>query len=100
MFYMPKGTSNLRESDGKMSMKVSIPGDAEGFFGRTCPSCKGFFKLRVDEFKAAPGNELVCAYCCHRASGSDCLPALPRERIRSGANACPVPWMAPAFRRV
>jgi len=63
-----------------MSMKVSIPGDAEGFFGRTCPSCNGFFKLRVDEFKAAPENELVCAYCGHRASVSDFITADQRER--------------------
>jgi len=87
MFYMPRGISNLRESDGKMSMKVSIPGDAEGFFGRTCPSCKSFFKLRVDEFKSALENELVCAYCGHRASASDFITADQRERVLSAAKA-------------
>jgi hypothetical protein len=87
MFNMPKGISDLRESDGKMSMKVSIPGDTEGFFGRTCLSCKSFFKLRVDEFKAALENELVCAYCGHRASASDFITADQRERVLSAAKA-------------
>jgi hypothetical protein len=87
MFRMPKGISDLQESGGKMSMNVSIPGDTEGFFGRTCPSCKSFFKLRVDEFKAAPENELACAYCGHRASVSDFITVDQRERVLSAAKA-------------
>jgi hypothetical protein len=99
MFRVPKGISELRESGGKMSMKVSIPGDTEGFFGRTCLSCKSFFKLRVDEFKAAPENELVCAYCGHRASVSDFITADQRERVVSAAKAYAVAKIQDAFGR-
>lgn len=87
MHRMPKGISGLKESGGKMSMKVSIPGDSEGFFGRTCPSCKSFFKLRVDDFKAASENKLVCAYCGHCASVSDFITTDQRERVLSAAKA-------------
>jgi hypothetical protein len=85
MFRMPKGISDLKEGGGKMSMKVSIPGDTEGFFGRTCPSCTRFFKLRVDEFKAAPETELVCAYCGHRATAPDFITKDQRARLISAA---------------
>jgi hypothetical protein len=87
MFRMPKGMSDLTESGGSASMKVSIPGDSEGFFGRTCPSCESFFKLRADEYSAASEDELVCAYCGHRASVSDFITADQRERLLSAAKA-------------
>ena len=68
-------------------MEVSIHGDREGFFGRTCPDCSSFFKLRLDEFKSASENELLCAYCGHRSIASDFITADQRERVISAAKA-------------
>jgi hypothetical protein len=66
---------------------VSIPGDKEGYFGRTCPTCSKFFKLRVDEFKAASETELICAYCGHRAEHGEFMTPDQRKRAISAARA-------------
>jgi hypothetical protein len=68
-------------------MNVSIPGDKEGYFGRTCPTCSKFFKVRVDEFKAAREAELLCAYCGHQAEHGEFMTPDQRKRAISAARA-------------
>lgn len=79
-------------------MKVSIPGDSEGFFGRTCPSCSNFFKLRADEFQAAPEEELFCAYCGHRAGSADFITSDQYKRLLSAAKAYAIAKVQSAFK--
>jgi len=46
---------------------VSIPTDDEGFFGRACPACERFFKMRVDDWAALPDDvKITCPYCGER----------------------------------
>ena len=84
----PKGSPTSSEDRSTWSMKVSIPSDEEGYFGRLCPGCGGFFKLGVADFKAAPdGLQLFCSYCGHHADAGDYLTTDQRERALSAAQA-------------
>jgi hypothetical protein len=85
---LPEGISDL-EQDGTMwSMKVSIPADEQGYFGRQCPECRGFFKLRVVDFNAAPdGLQLYCSYCGHHADAGDYMTEDQRESAVSAASS-------------
>lgn len=72
-------------------MKVSIPVDTSGYFGRVCPACRGFFKIRGDEFKAAPDElQLRCPYCGHAGTPRDFLSDDQRERAISAAKAAAI----------
>lgn len=85
--HLPEGISDLEEDGTTWSMKVSIPSDEEGFFGRLCPGCGEFFKLDVAEFKAAPDQLFYCPYCGHQADAGDHYTDDQRERALSAAKA-------------
>jgi hypothetical protein len=62
--------ANLRRSSSGWSAQVALYTDEAGYFGRRCPDsdCHAFFKLRTDEFAAAPESlQLTCPECGHTA---------------------------------
>lgn len=66
---------------------VSIPLDEDGYFGRECPSCKGLFKMRKDEYDALPDElRLTCPYCGHREEHSAFMSTAQRERVTAAAH--------------
>ena len=44
-------------------MSVSIPVDEDGFLLLQCPSCRGFFKVRSEDYEADDVEELWCPLC-------------------------------------
>lgn len=88
---LPDGISDFKDDGSTWTMKVSIPVDPLGFFGRVCPGCHGFFKIRSDEFKAAPDQlQLRCPYCGHAGVPGDFLSTDQRERAISAAKAAAI----------
>jgi hypothetical protein len=65
---------NLRRTSEGWQGQVALYTDGAGYFGRRCPDaeCHAFFKLRTDEFAAAPESlELTCPECGRQAHHSD-----------------------------
>lgn len=59
--YWPFGGMDLRQPQPKPPMvPVIISSDQEGYFGRTCPDCKSYF--RTDD----PAQIIHCPYCATR----------------------------------
>lgn len=88
---LPYGVSDFEDDGSTWTMKVSIPVDPLGFFGRVCPGCRGFFKIRSDEFIAAPNElQLCCPYCGHVGAPRDFLSTDQRERAISAAKAAAI----------
>jgi hypothetical protein len=57
---------NLRRTSHGWEGRIALYTDDDGYFGRRCPdtSCHAFFKLRTDEYDAAPESlELTCPEC-------------------------------------
>ena len=69
---------------GSMSrtVRIAIPADKDGYFGRECPVCDGFFKV-------TPGTGLsdathaYCPYCGHRGTADTFWTADQIEYARS-----------------
>ena len=51
-------------------IRISIPRDGEGFTGRECPACDGFFKIEFGTGLETAGVPCHCPYCGH-AAGHD-----------------------------
>jgi endogenous inhibitor of DNA gyrase (YacG/DUF329 family) len=91
---LPEGISNLRETGEGFEASVAIPTDEEGFFGRECPDCGGFFKLRVDQYAGLPDDlELTCPYCGHRKDHSEFMTSAQKERVLAAAEATALQYM-------
>jgi uncharacterized Zn finger protein (UPF0148 family) len=86
---VPHGISGFRETGQGFEASVSIPADEEGFFGRQCPECQRFFKMRVDEWGALPDDAIVtCPYCGRRPEDvNDFMTAQQNQRVQSAAEA-------------
>lgn len=79
-------TTPLRTADG-WSTQISLPTDAEGFFGRRCPDvdCGAFFKVHVDEYQAArEAGRLSCPICGTTASDEIFHTQVQKERLEAG----------------
>lgn len=46
-------------------VRVSMPADSDGYFGRECPLCDGFFKVTPGT-GLADTSDAYCPYCGHR----------------------------------
>ena len=84
---LPAGVSGFRRTNEGFIAEVSIPADEEGFFGRECPDCQRFFKMRVDQWEALPDEvEITCPYCGHQTSdASDFTTPDQLRRVESAA---------------
>jgi hypothetical protein len=65
-FRMAPGADIVGRDGDSFEMRVSIPSDEDGFFGRQCPSCRQIFRVDGDDYEALPNEiELWCVYCGH-----------------------------------
>jgi DNA-directed RNA polymerase subunit RPC12/RpoP len=86
---LPQGISDFRETPEGFQATISIPADEEGLFGRQCPDCERFFKMRVDQWEALSDDAIVtCPYCGHRPVDlNDFMTQQQSQRVQSAADA-------------
>jgi hypothetical protein len=64
---LPDEISDVDYTADGFEAKISIPIDDEGFFGRACPACERFFKMKADEWTDLPDDaKVTCPYCGER----------------------------------
>jgi hypothetical protein len=82
----PDGIGDIVYTDTGFTTKVAIPVDADGYFGRECPSCAALFKVRHDEYHALPDDlQLTCPYCGHRENHGEFLTKAQCGRVSAAA---------------
>jgi hypothetical protein len=79
------GPHNIRRiGQDKVEMSISIPQDADGLVGRSCPNneCSpGYFKVKNGTGITERQIEAFCPYCKHSAKPGDFA---TQEQIRYG----------------
>lgn len=97
---LPEGASEFQETADGFTVKLSIDSDEEGYFGRECPDCGGYFKMSVSEYKALPDDiQLSCAYCGYRAEHSDFMTTDQKERAVSAVREIVMPAITSEMNR-
>ncbi|WP_411109548.1 hypothetical protein [Streptomyces sp. c-19] len=87
-FSMPDGAKITGRQGDQYKVNVSIPLDADGFFGRQCPECSMLFRVHGDDYAALPDElRLWCVYCGHHTDHSDFFTDQQRERAMEAARA-------------
>ncbi|MEU3416819.1 hypothetical protein ABZ760_37300 [Streptomyces sp. NPDC006658] len=85
-FRMADGAELVGSQGDSFEMRVSIPSDGNGFFGRQCPECSLVFRMDVQQYEALPDNlALWCVYCGHHAEHSEFMTEQQRDRIMRAA---------------
>lgn len=85
-FRMADGAELVGSQGDSFEMRVSIPSDDDGFFGRQCPECSLVFRMDVQQYEALPDNlALWCVYCGHHAEHSEFMTEQQRDRIMRAA---------------
>ncbi len=99
---LPEGVSDLEVSGELFTAKVSIPIDDDGFFGRQCPECTRFFKLREDQWLALPNDVVMtCPYCGHQSPDpGDFVTPQQKERAMSALKSVAEQYVHDAVRDV
>lgn len=83
---MADGAELVGSQGDSFEMRVSIPSDDDGFFGRQCPECSLVFRMDVQQYEALPDNlALWCVYCGHHAEHSEFMTEQQRDRIMRAA---------------
>ncbi|MGI5506441.1 hypothetical protein [Lentzea sp. CA-135723] len=78
---MPEGAEIVDRNGDVVEMRVSIPGDEHGFFGRQCPGCAQMFRVNMEDYEALPEEiELWCVYCGHHCDHSDFMTQQQKDR--------------------
>ncbi|MEU0790355.1 hypothetical protein ABZ342_09810 [Amycolatopsis sp. NPDC005961] len=73
-YLMPEGAKVVGRQDDVFEMRITIPSDEHGFFGRQCPSCTQIFRVDSSDYDALPDDlELWCVYCGHHTEHSEFL---------------------------
>ena len=55
-FRLPEGVEYVGDEGDKIVMRVEIPLDDDGFFGRQCPACDQVFRVFHEDYEALPDN--------------------------------------------
>ncbi|MGA5162253.1 hypothetical protein [Streptomyces pseudogriseolus] len=85
-FRMADGAELVGRQGDSFEMRVSIPSDDNGFFGRQCPECSLVFRMDVQQYEALPDSlALWCVYCGHHAEHSEFMTEQQRDRIMRAA---------------
>ena len=85
-FRMARGARIVGREGDSYEMRVSVPSDEEGFFGRQCPSCRQLFRVDGDDYEALPDDvELWCVYCGHHEQHSEFLTQQQLDRAMRAA---------------
>jgi hypothetical protein len=91
---LPEGVGDVDWGDGSFTTSIDIPVDNDGFFGRECPSCERFFKMRVDQWEAIPDDApITCPYCGEAPEDvSAFLTSDQSARVQAAAEAIAEQW--------
>jgi hypothetical protein len=82
-FRFPDGVHIVDQDGDGVRMRVSMPTDEHGFFGRRCPSCFQVSRIDSDEYEALPDDlELWCVYCGRHAEHSQFITQQQLERAK------------------
>ena len=82
-FRMPDGVQIVEQDDDGVRLRVSMPTDEHGFFGRECPSCFQLFRVDSDDYEALPDDvDLWCVYCGHHAGHSEFITQQQLDRAK------------------
>jgi hypothetical protein len=83
---MPDGAQIVSELGSTVTMRITMPADDAGHFGRQCPSCKRMFRMHAEDCKALPDDlQLTCPYCCLRDGHSEFMPDQQMQRTLAAA---------------
>ena len=83
-YRMPDGAEIVSENGSTVTMRVTLPSDDAGHFGRQCPSCKRIFRMHVEDYHALPDDlRLTCPYCCAEENHGEFMTAQQQERARA-----------------
>jgi hypothetical protein len=78
---MPDGAEIVSENGSTVTMRVTLPSDDAGHFGRQCPSCKRIFRMHVEDYEALPDDlRLTCPYCCAEEDHGEFMTGQQQER--------------------
>jgi endogenous inhibitor of DNA gyrase (YacG/DUF329 family) len=98
---LPEGASDFQETADAFTMKLSIDADEEGYFGRECPDCGAYFKLKVDEYEELPDDlTLTCPYCGHSSDHSNFITADQKEKAVSVVREVAMPAVTDEVNRM
>ena len=79
---MADGADVVGRQGDVFEMRVSVPTDEDGFFGRQCTGCSQVFRVDSDEYKALPEDlRLWCVYCGHHDEHSEFMTQQQRDRV-------------------
>lgn len=85
-FRMASGAEIVGGDGDSFEMKVSIPSDEDGFFGRQCPSCRQIFRIDGDDYEALPDEVVLwCVYCGHHDEHSEFMTQQQLDRALRAA---------------
>jgi len=73
---IPVGGLSLRDDPPPPQLRVLVPSDRHGMFGRQCPKCKSYFRTET-------ATTELCPYCDHSALGLDFLTDYQREFVKT-----------------
>lgn len=78
---LPDGAKITRHDGNDIEMRITMPVDDDGFFGRQCPDCTQLFRVNSEDYDPLPDDlQLWCVYCGHHTDHSDFLTQQQRER--------------------
>ena len=71
---------------GEYSVKIRMPVDEDGFFGRECQdNCFEYFKVQDADFTEFEEDAMWCPYCGHRGEHGSFLTSAQLEYVKSAA---------------
>lgn len=80
-FRMPDGAQIVGQRGDVYEMRISVPLDGDGFFGRQCPACDQLFRVDSDGYEVLPDDvRLWCVYCGHHDEHSEFVTEQQRAR--------------------
>ncbi|NGY61292.1 hypothetical protein G7043_20410 [Lentzea sp. NEAU-D13] len=80
-YRMAEGVEIVRGQGDRVELKVSMPGDEHGFFGRQCPSCDQVFRVSMIDYEKLPDDLFLwCVYCGHHCEHSEFMTQQQKDR--------------------
>src|SRR6266567_4557485 len=85
-YRMPDGAEIVSEQGSTVTIRITMPADDAGHFGRRCPSCGRMFRIHAGDYEALPDKlRLTCPYCCRQEDKSEFITEQQRERTLAAA---------------
>src|SRR5260370_11234292 len=86
-YRMPDGAQIVGRQADKFTMRVSVPADEDGFYGRECPRCSQIFRIDSGDCEALPEDlEVWCVYCGYHAEDCEFMTSQQRNRVIRAAH--------------